>query len=136
MCLCCRPGYLWNRRAEGDEQQALELYQRAVAIDPNYAPAWTGLSVAYAVAASKERMDRTEGLQKARAAVDRALEIDSDYSDAHVRLGQALSRERDFDGMVNAYHRALELDPNNPLALGVLAEVAGRWPHRRASTTL
>lgn len=38
--------YFWNRRAEGDEQNALELYKRALEIDSDYAPAWAGLSVA------------------------------------------------------------------------------------------
>jgi tetratricopeptide (TPR) repeat protein len=118
--------YLWNRRAEGDEERALDLYNQAVKIDPDYAPAWTGLSVAYAVAALKGRIERTEGLLKAREAVERALELAPEFGEAHVRLGQALSRDNDLQGMLSSYQRAFELDPNNPLVLGVLAQQAGR----------
>jgi serine/threonine-protein kinase len=41
-------------------------------------------------------------------------------------MGQALARARDTDGMLAEYQRAFEIDPNNPLVLGVLAQVAGR----------
>jgi TolB-like protein/Tfp pilus assembly protein PilF len=118
--------YLWYRRAEGDEQGALALYQQAVEIDPGYAPAWTGLSVAYAVAALKERMDREEGLRLAREAVEQALAIDPDNVEARVRLGQALGRENDRVGMLEQYERAFAAEPNNPLTLGIMAQHAGR----------
>jgi adenylate cyclase len=118
--------YRWYRRAEGDEERALELYEQAIEIDPSYAPAWSGLSVAYAVAAQKGRIDRAEGMQKARQAVERALELDPEFAEAHVRLGQAIGRDGDIKGQIDAYQRALELDPNNPLVLGVLAQQAGR----------
>ena len=118
--------YLWNRRAEGDEQEALALYQQAVEIDPGYAPAWTGLSVAYAVAALRDRMDREEGLRLAREAVERALTIDPDNVEARVRLGQALGRDGDRPGMLEQYQRAFAAEPNNPLALGIMAQHAGR----------
>jgi TolB-like protein len=118
--------YLWYRRAPGDEEQSLELYQRAVEIDPGFAPAWTGLSVAYAVAYQKNRMDREEGLSKARAAAEKALEIDPDYAEAHIRMGQALARASDVGGMLAEYQKAFEINPNNPLVLGVLALQAGR----------
>ena len=118
--------YFWNRRAEGDEQNALEIYQRALDIDPAYAPAWAGLSVAYAVHAGKGRMDWEEGLALARAAAEKSLQLDPYLSDAHVRMGQAYSRAQDKDAMRAEYQIALELDPNNPLAIGVTAMDASR----------
>jgi adenylate cyclase len=118
--------YLWYRRAPGDEEQSLELYQRAIEIDPGYAPAWTGLSVAYAVAAYKGRIDPDEGMSMARDAAETALGIDPNYSEAHIRMGQALARAKDRGGMLAEYQKAFEIDPNNPLVLGVLANVAGR----------
>ena len=118
--------YLWNRRAEGDEQEALELFQQAVDIDPNYAPAWTGLSVAYAVAALADRMDREEGLRLAREAVEQALVLDPDNAEARVRLGQALGREGDRLAMLEQFEKAFAAEPNNPLTLGIMAQHAGR----------
>ena len=113
--------FYWNRRAPGDEERALELYQQALDIDPDYAYAWTGLSVALAVQAFKGNIPREEGLPRARAAADKALELDPDLADAHVRMGQALAREGDFVSMRRAYERALELEPNSALTLGVMA---------------
>lgn len=118
--------YFWNRRAEGDEEMALELYKRAVEIDPYYAAAWTGLSVAYAVAAMTEEIDSAEGFEKAREAVGKALELEPNSAEAHVRLSQALMRDGDMAGSLAELKTALELDPNNPLVLGVLALQAGR----------
>ncbi len=118
--------YFWNRRAEGDEQQVLELYKRAVEIDPSYALAWSGLSTAYAVAYLENRMDREEGMSKARAAAEKALQLDPNSAEAHVRMGQALGRERDAPGMLGEYQLAYELEPNNPLVLGAFAQQAGR----------
>jgi TolB-like protein/Flp pilus assembly protein TadD len=118
--------YFRNRRADGDEQTVLDMYQRATEIDPNYAPAWAGLSVAYAVHALKDRMDRTEGLALAWAAAEKSLQLDPYLSDAHVRMGQAYSRVGNIDAMRAEYQMALELDPNSPLAIGIAARVAGR----------
>ena len=115
--------YLWNRRAEGDAQRVLELYQQVIEMAPDYSPAWSGLSVAYAVHASQEWMDRDEGRRLAMEAAEKAIELDPNSAEAHVRMGQALARADDRDGMWTAYNRALELDPNSPLALGV----AARW---------
>ena len=118
--------YLWNRRAEGDEEKALELYQRAIEIDRAYAPAWTGLSVAYAVAASEDRIDMQEGIRLAREAVEQALMLDPDSAEAQVRLGQALARESDWTGALEQYNKAYEAEPNLPLTLGIMAQQAGR----------
>jgi tetratricopeptide (TPR) repeat protein len=71
-------------------------------------------------------MDRDKGLRLAHETAEKALEIDLNDAEAHVRMGQALSRARDYDGMTAAYQRAYELDPHNPLVLGVLAQQAGR----------
>ena len=118
--------YLWNRRAEGDEEKALELYKRAIEIDRAYAPAWTGLSVAYAVAASEDRIDRQEGIRLAREAVEQALMLDPDSAEAQVRLGQALARDSDWTGALEQYNKAYEAEPNLPLTLGIMAQQAGR----------
>ncbi len=119
--------YVWWRRAEGDEQKALELYQQAVDIDPNYARAWTGLVSPYLVAIQRNRIGREEGLRRAREAVEKALELDPESAEARVRLGQVLSwypeHKSDF---FRQFETAYQLDPNNPLVLGVIARQAGR----------
>jgi len=112
--------YFWNRRAPGDVEKALELYRQALEIQPDYALAWTGLSVALAVQALAGDIPREEGLERARAAAEKALQLDPYLADAHVRMGQAQARARGWDKAFQSYKRALELEPNNVLALGVM----------------
>jgi tetratricopeptide (TPR) repeat protein len=109
--------YVWNRRAPGDEEKAMEFYQRALDIDPSYAPAWTGLSVAIAVQALDGRMPRDSGLVAAREAAKKALSLDPGSSEAHVRMGMAYIRDYDQQAATREFQQALQLDPNNPLAI-------------------
>jgi len=119
--LALQARYYWNRRIEGDLQRALDLYQRALAISPGYSEAWSGVSAAYAVQALNREIPYAEGLQQARLAAEKALELDPGSPDAHVRMGQALYRAGQQEAAVSEYQKALELDPSNSLATGVLA---------------
>jgi TolB-like protein/Flp pilus assembly protein TadD len=113
--------FFWNRRAPGDEERAQALYEQAVAIDPTASEAWSGLSVAYAVAANKNRMDRDEGFRLAREAVERAIELDPDSAAAHVRMAQAHGRDGNRDAARAEVETAYALEPTNPLVLAILA---------------
>ena len=123
--LALQARYFWNRRAPGDEEAAFDAYRRAIEIDPDFAAAWAGLSVAYAVRSRAGIVEFEEGQRLAREAANRALALDPNLADAHVRLGQALARADDFEGMRAAYERAYELEPANPLVLGVMARLYG-----------
>ena len=113
--------YMWYRRAPGDEEKVLEMYQQAVEISPDYAPAWAGLSVAYAVHYQQGRMEREEGLRLARETAEKAVELDPNSAHAQVRMAQARGRARDDEGVFAALSRAYELEPDNPLVLGVFS---------------
>ena len=118
--------YFWWRRGDGDAEQALELFERAVEIDPSYAPAWVGLVSPYLVAIQEGRLEREDGLAKADAAVRTALELDPGNAEAYVRLGQVLSWYPDHrTDYFKQYDKAYALDPNSPLVLGALALQAG-----------
>lgn len=119
--------YLWWRRSEGDAEKALELFERAVEIDPGYAPAWVGLVSPILVAIQEGRLERESGLARANAAVRKALELDPQNAEAYVRLGQVMTWDpATRDEYYKQYEKAYELDPNNPLVLGSLAVQAGR----------
>lgn len=121
--LVLRARYLWYRRAEGDAEKVLEIYQQVVEKLPDYAPAWAGLAGAYWVAAYWEKIDRDTGRRLAREAAERAVQLDPENANAHVRLGQAYRRAGETEPMLAEYKRAYELDPNNALVLGVLAQI-------------
>jgi TolB-like protein/Tfp pilus assembly protein PilF len=115
--------YFWNRKLPGDEEKAMEYYQRALDIDPSYAPAWAGLSASYVAQVHYGQISRETGLAKAREAVEMALSLDPDLSDAHVRMGILHMYDLNREAALEEYQQALALDPNNPLALAVMASI-------------
>ena len=91
--------------------KSIDYLQQAVARAPDYALAHAGLAEAYTRQAFLRAVDRGEPLGKARAAVDRALELDPDLAEAHAAL--ALVRfyfEWDWAGAEAEFRRALELN--------------------------
>jgi serine/threonine-protein kinase len=117
--LALRAKYFWNRKFPGDAEKAMEYYQRALDIDPGYAPAWAGLSASYLHQVLVD--GRISALAKAREAVEKALSLDPDLSDAHVRKGILHIYDHNRKAAFEEYRQALALDPNNPLAMAVMS---------------
>ncbi|MDX2473646.1 MAG: protein kinase [Candidatus Krumholzibacteria bacterium] len=116
--------YLGNLFTAEGWQQSDDLYQQALAIDPDYAPAWDGLSGNYTNEANKGLRPVTEGFQLAREAAYNALAIAPDYAPAHDSLGWiALFRDDDLTAAAHHYERALALDPADPRILGNAASL-------------
>jgi len=100
----------------GDEQfrQAIELFQKAVARDPTYAPAWAGLGEAnWSLAASGfEYVAPADVRGRAIAAADKALNLDPNLADAHkARAVIAIDGEWNLAKAQQYFERALELRP-------------------------
>jgi adenylate cyclase len=84
------------------------MFERAVAIDPNFAAAWAGLATAHVHLFG---CDSEPHLQKAREASVRALKLDAQSAEAHVAAGQGLSMEQRYAEAAAEFERAIELDP-------------------------
>jgi serine/threonine-protein kinase len=118
--------------AMGDEQfrQAIELFQKAVARDPTYAPAWAGLGEAlWSLAASGfEYVAPGEVRDRAIAAADRALNLDPNLADAHKgRAVIAIDGEWDLAKAQQHFERALELRPGYAAAQNLYGQMLV-WP--------
>jgi len=113
----------WNKRNADDLQKARENFQQAIAIDPNYALAYTGLADTLALLPNSGNFRPSEYMPLAKQAVQKALEIDPNLAEAHASLGQILTFEYDFNGAERELKRAIELDPKYPSAHQWLAEV-------------
>jgi adenylate cyclase len=110
--------------------RAEELLNKVLAIDPNYAPAWERLGNVYTNQAIHGLIGFDEANRQARAAYQKALELDPDFAWAHVGLAWiAMMYERDFAEAAACLHSALALAPKDDKVLGVSAifmETLGR----------
>jgi TolB-like protein len=95
-------------------EQAIALYQEALAIDPAYAEPWVGLATNYLSQANKGLQPIDQCYRLAREAINKALAIDPDYAPAYRSLSRIAS---DYDGdlAAAAHHleHALELEPTS-----------------------
>ena len=95
-----------------DHKKAVEYFNQALAIDPNYALVHAELARAYRGLAANSWLDPKETMPKAEAAAKRALELDESLADAHVELANIKRNAWDWAGAEREYKRALELNPN------------------------
>jgi TolB-like protein len=126
--LFLKGNFFYERQTQGDSLRAIEQYQEAVKLDPNYALAWAKIGRAY-VAGRDDSLSLSERESKARDALQHALAIDPNSAPAHRWLGRVLNN---FDGDWAAGQRELEraaaLDPNGTegnLALADLTILKG-----------
>jgi serine/threonine-protein kinase len=109
--LYTRGRYLANRSlTRGDAERAAELYRQAIAADPAYAPAYAGLAGTYLLLWGQGFLAADEALLRARAAVERALELDEALAEAHAALGSVLVGELRFEDAEREFERALKLN--------------------------
>lgn len=102
-------------------------FERAVELDSSYAGAWAGLADAYL--AELNYRPGGEAAAKADAAVQRALELDSDLAEAHLAHAALLDFTGHPEQALSAVERAHALEPGSAevqLRLGVILEQLGR----------
>jgi TolB-like protein/Tfp pilus assembly protein PilF len=95
-----------------ETQKAISYLQQAIALDPSYALAYAGLAEAYFTALAAE-LPATEFLPKAKAAAQKAIEIDDTLAAGHAQLGYIAFWDWDWGTSENELKRALELDPDS-----------------------
>ena len=121
-----------------NQKKAIEYYQQAIAIDPNYALAYVGLSNTYRGLVVNSVLDPNEFLPKVEATVRKALELDESLAEAHAALGNFLRETWDWAGAEREYQRALALNPSLAGAhrnFGVLLSNMGRHDEAIAEVT-
>lgn len=107
--------YFWNKREPEGLKRALDYFQQAVAKEPGYAPAYTGLADAYSLlgAAGYDVLPRAEAMEKARTAASKALGINEGLAEAHASLGYVIySYDWDWLAAEREFKRAIRLNPN------------------------
>ena len=104
--------YHWNLRTEESLRKGAEYFQRAIEADPNYALAYVGLADTYNILASYSLLSPKDAFPKARAAAERALEIDENLAEALTSLAYIrMAFDWDWRRADKQFARAIELNP-------------------------
>ena len=113
--------YLWGMHhllqwSEEGFTSALRYFQRAIEIEPSYAPAYAGTALAYEFLAFWAGPPRE--VLKCTEAARKAIELDPFIADAYLARGYArMSFDWDWPSAEKDFKKALELSPTSPLAL-------------------
>jgi len=109
--------FYFEKRTPGDLNTAVDAFTQAIVHDPAYAQAYVGLADSYSLLREYGSLPTLEAEQRARAAAQRAVDLDPNLSEAHTSLAFA-----EFWGFLDAadadreFRRAIELNPNLPRA--------------------
>lgn len=112
--LYLRGRYFANRRNSEGLRIGVEYFEQAIEHDPSYALAYAGLAECYALLGFEEFGDMAalEAMPKAKAAAQRALEIEPDLAEAHGAMGVILTLyDWDWAAAERAFVRAVRLKP-------------------------
>ncbi len=123
--------FYWHRRTHDGLHAAVEHFERAVALAPDYARAWAGLADAYAVLGFYDYLAPTQAFPKAQEAAQRALALDPNNASAEGTLGYvALYYEWNLADAEARFLRSIALDPSYSKShqwYGNLLTAAGRF---------
>jgi DNA-binding winged helix-turn-helix (wHTH) protein/TolB-like protein len=102
----------WNKRTSDALQEAIDFFNQAIAIDPNYGAAYAGLADCYNMLVVYGRLEPKEGFPKAKEAAERALEIDESSAEAHSSLAFIKLRwDWDRSATEREFQTAIKLKP-------------------------
>jgi TolB-like protein/Tfp pilus assembly protein PilF len=109
--------HFWNQRTPIAYERAIDHFQRATALDPQYAEAHAGLAGVYSLQGLAGAVSAESSRQRARAAAYRAIELDADIAEAHTVLGLYLhAYEWDAAAAEREFLQSIALDPSHAAA--------------------
>ena len=124
--------YYLDKWTTNDVRTAIDYFQQAISRNPNFGRAYAGLADAYISLGQPwiGGLPPKQALQEAKTAAENAIRLSSDFSEAHVSLGQVMMlHDWDWRRAEDEYQRAIELDPNSAQAhsqYSTLLQVQGR----------
>ncbi|HEX8171599.1 MAG TPA: protein kinase [Thermoanaerobaculia bacterium] len=105
--------FQWNKRSADGLYKAIDLFNQAIEIDPQYALAYAGLADCYNLLDIWAGLPTKETFPNAKAAAQKALAIDDRLAEAHTSLAYAIhTYEWDWEAAEREYRRAIALNPN------------------------
>jgi len=118
--LYLRGRFFWMKFTPADHQRAADYFNQAIAKDPTYAQAYTGLADTYDSSGSLGWIAPSDAFRKARVAAKKALDLDETLAEAHATWGaHIMFVDLDWAGAEREFKRALELNPNYSTTYGL-----------------
>ena len=106
--------YLWGHRSQGSLKQAIDAFQKATQLDPEYAEAYAGLAQCDDLLPEYSGMPMAEAFPRAIENAQKALALNSALPQAHRSLAFALFWwQWDTPHSLAEFQRAIQLDPND-----------------------
>ncbi|MHB8476890.1 MAG: TIR domain-containing protein [Steroidobacteraceae bacterium] len=106
--------YLLTSDTAEDLVKANECFQKALQLDPGYAPAWAGVAQAALRQVANGYAPVADTVAREVTAAQKAVQLDPTYADGFVALGRSrLMSNFDWSGAREAFEHALQLDPSN-----------------------
>jgi len=126
--------YAWNKRTRGELEAAISYFNQAIAKDPEYALAYSGLSDAYSVLPNFGG-NPSEDFPKSNVAARKALELDPTLARPHAVLSMnEFEYDWDFSAAESEFKKAIELDPNDATAHQWYAEKLSQLGRHQEAT--
>jgi len=123
--------YYWKSSGMGELSTSIELYQKAIRLDPGFALAFTGIAKCFLDQYWNYQDHSEEILHKSKEAIDKAFAIEPGLSDAHLALGiYYYHGYMNYPEALKEFEQVLEDQPKNPEVIYWSAAVhrrAGNW---------
>jgi serine/threonine protein kinase/tetratricopeptide (TPR) repeat protein len=104
--------FCWNRRTQEGIREGIQYFEQAIAEDPEYALAYSGLADSYALDLDYRGAPVFEGMERAKAEARKAIALDESLAEAHTSLGWVtFIYDWDWAGAEQQFRRAVELNP-------------------------
>lgn len=128
--LYLRGRYFWNQRTPTTNERAIEYFERAIALDPDYALAWAGITAVLVASPINSDVPPSAVLARVREASARAVRAAPDLPEAQDARGTvAFWLDWNWAAAESAFRRSIALDPgsaNAHLMLGHILSQTGR----------
>jgi len=112
--LILQGNFFVEKRDEEDLAKALDFYRQALAIDSLNARTWAAVAKCYELQANWDWIDHRQGIQQAKEAAIKSIELDDNLAEGHEILGKVrMYNDLDWEGAESEFQKALSIDPGN-----------------------
>jgi TolB-like protein/Tfp pilus assembly protein PilF len=126
--------HLWDKKTPQSYMEAIQAFQQAIDFDPGYAQPYVGLADTWIMMGIHGLRPAEEVYPRARAAAQKAIEIDASLASAHTALAEVSKGfERNWEQAERGYQEALRFNPNYAVAHQWYANLLTTLEHHDAA---